>query len=426
MSKSLRVIYSFQNDTANNIQKINNATEELILAESVTERRIQIHEIDDHRKAHVDTNYKSMYLGIKTVLTILEKALHGKLSTDIALVFDVKGAYNRFEKQAKRNGYQVPANAFAHIFQMPTSYFYNKEDNSINLIVHIPLMRDDKAFVMHKYIGTTIPITNHHGITLDSKEDIIAYSEEKYVTLKSEDLWKCPKIGTVHFCRDIISSVKPRSRMQDTCLGSIIEGNFHQLLEKCQDVRIKNLENEAKRISKNAWVLYSKEKSKIEITCMTKPTKEVPYAKKETREMEINGFKKISMSQNCMGKFNDEDLWAETTLDSDNNIANYWLQRENDSLKTYPGIDEPKVIKVLEKLPKNIKSQPFSEILKNADEIDFNVKMKKKIDSQGIHNQALYGLGSSVWLIALILLIVYCVKTKKPNTNGTNGRSEII
>ena len=67
-----------------------------------------------------------------------------------------------------------------------------------------------------------------------------------------------------------------------------------------------------------------------------------------------------------------------------------------------------------------------SEILKNADEIDFNVKMKKKIDSQGIHNQALYGLGSSFWLIALILLIVYCVKTKKPNTNGTNGRSEII
>ena len=199
MSKSLRVIYSFQNDTTNNIQKISNATQELILAESVTERRIQIHEIDDHRKAHVDTNYKLMYLGIKTVLTILEKALHGKLSTDIALVFDVKGAYNRFEKQAKRNGYQVPANAFAHIFQMPTSYFYNKEDNSINLIVHIPLKRDNKAFVMHKYIGTTIPITSHHRITLESKEDIIAFGEEKYVTLKSEDLWKCPKIATVHF-----------------------------------------------------------------------------------------------------------------------------------------------------------------------------------------------------------------------------------
>ena len=88
---------------------------------------------------------------------------------------------------------------------MPTSYFYNKEDNSINLIVHIPLMRDDKAFVMHKYIGTTIPITSHHGITLESKEDIIAFSEEKYVTLNSADLWKCPKIATVHFCRDIMS-----------------------------------------------------------------------------------------------------------------------------------------------------------------------------------------------------------------------------
>ena len=426
MSKSLRTIYSFQNQTANNIEKVSNAIHEVVLADSILERRIQINEIDAHRNAHIENNYKLMYLGIKTVKNILEQALHGKLSTEIALLIDVKSSYNKFERKAENNGYIVPANAFAHLFQMPTSYFFNKEDQTINLIVHIPLIRTEKAWTMQKYIGTTIPVSDHHGIVLKNDKDIIAYDDEKYITLKSEDLWKCPKIGTVHFCRDIISSVKPRSRMQDTCLGSIIEGNFHQLLEKCQDVRIKNLENEAKRISKNAWVLYSKEKSKIEITCMTKPTKEVPYAKKETRKIEINGFKKISMSQNCMGKFNDEDLWAETTLDSDNNVANYWLPRENDFLKSYPGIDEPKVMKVLEKLPKNIKSQPFSEILKNADEIDFNVKMKKKIDSQGIHNQALYGLGSSVWLIALILLIVYCVKTKKPNTNGTNGRSEII
>ena len=112
---------------------------------------------------------------------------------------------------------------------------------------------------MHEYVGTAIPINSQHGIILQNEEDIIAYNDEGYATLKSDDLWKCQKIATLHFCRDIISSVKPISQMKDTCFGTLKAGRYDELMDKCHDtLRITNLKDELKRISKNTFVIYSK------------------------------------------------------------------------------------------------------------------------------------------------------------------------
>ena len=49
VSKSLRTIYNFGNATSENIDKITEATRTLYLAQTATERRIQLMEIDAHR-----------------------------------------------------------------------------------------------------------------------------------------------------------------------------------------------------------------------------------------------------------------------------------------------------------------------------------------------------------------------------------------
>ena len=129
--------------------------------------------------------------------------------------------------------------------------------------------------------------SNQLGMILQNEEDIIAYNKENFVTFKSEDLWKCDKIATVHFCRDIISTVKPINQMKETCFGALKAGNYHELTAKCHDIRIKKLENEVKRISKNTWVIYSKEDSSVEITCLSKKT----TGKREEHTKHIKGFK---------------------------------------------------------------------------------------------------------------------------------------
>ena len=164
--------------------------------------------------------------------------------------------------------------------------------------------------------------------------------------------------------------------------------------------------------------LIQKKNHKIQIICLTQITKLSPVARKEWREIQIKGSKKVSLNQNCFGEFNEERLWAETTLDSDNNIANYWLPRKNNFLKSYPGIDEPKIMKVLEHLPEELKSesQPFGELLKNADQIDFNVKTSHRLDTQWYHNIGLYSLGGSSWMMfGLAILAIYCVNRNYRN-----------
>ena len=51
--------------------------------------------------------------------------------------------------------------------------------------------------------------------------------------------------------------------------------------------------------------------------------------------------------------------------------------------KSYPFIDEPKV---LWKLPKDLEFQSFGELLENADQIDINVKTVDRLDTQWFHN----------------------------------------
>ena len=160
------------------------------------------------------------------------------------------------------HGYKMSITAVSQLFQLETSFIVDKEAQTINLLVHIPLLRDEKALVMYKYVDTAIPITNTHGMILENDEDIIAYNDEEYVTLKSDDLWKCQKIATVNFCRDIISSVKPISQMKDTCFGALKAGKYDELMDKCHDtLRITNLKDEVRRISKNTFVILLKELS---------------------------------------------------------------------------------------------------------------------------------------------------------------------
>ena len=409
VSKSLRTIYTFENETLNNMEKIQEATTSLILAETKQERRMQLFEIDMHRWAHVQTNNKLISNGIKVITEILEKAMHGKLSSQITLIHDIEQSLANFQNKAREHGYKVPASAHSHLFQLDTSFYVDKEAQTINLLVHIPLLRDDKPLVMYEYVGTAIPINSQHGIILQNEEDIIAYNDEGYATLKSDDLWKCQKIATVHFCRDIISSVKPISQMKDTCFGALKAGKYDELMDKCHDtLRITNLKDELKRISKNTFVIYSKEPSSVTFPCLTKK----PPQKLEVHEKPIKGFMKVTIGQNCMVNFNGEKKYAQTEFESDNNVANYWLPIKNDFLKSFPiaGLNEEKLLKSMEKLGNSSKSLHIGDLIKNADEIDHNIKIADQLSDLQFHNIILYAI---VAFLSIMQVVLGCLTKKK-------------
>ena len=90
----------------------------------------------------------------------------------------------------------------------------------------------------------------------------------------------------VYFCRDIIDSVKPINRMKEECLGALKTEKYENLMDKCHDISIETLKDEVKRISPNTFVIYAKEESKLDITCLSKTEN-----RREVRELPIKGFK---------------------------------------------------------------------------------------------------------------------------------------
>ena len=154
------------------------------------------------------------------------------------------------------------------------------------------------------------------------------------------------------------------------------------------------------------------EESTIEIICLT------PGKPREVRNEPIHGLMKVSIDQNCQGIFNGELLYADTAFESDNNVASYWLPMENDFLKKIPGMDEGKLLKALEKLPKISKPEYIGDLLKNADEIDHNNKMASQLAAQANTNTILYALGSTALLLVVTVIICQCFMNRRSGRNS--------
>ena len=200
--------------------------------------------------------------------------------------------------------------------------------------------------------------------------------------------------------------------MKDTCFGTLKAGRYDELMDKCHDtLRITNLKDELKRISKNTFVIYSKEPSSVTFPCLTKK----PPQKLEVHEKPIKGFMKVTIGQNCMVNFNGEKKYAQTEFESDNNVANYWLPIKNDFLKNYPitGLNEEKLLKSMEKLGNSSKSLHIGDLIKNADEIDHNIKIAGQLSDLQFHNIVLYGFVAFLSIMQVMQVVLGCWTKKK-------------
>ena len=209
--------------------------------------------------------------------------------------------------------------------------------------------------------------------------------------------------------------------MKEECLGALKKENYDHLMDKCHDISIQILKDEVKRISPNTFVIYAKEKSDLEIICLSET------GKREVREVPVKGFKKVSIEKNCMGKFNEEKLYSDSNFES-NNVASYWLpieiDFENEFKKHNPGLDEEKILKSLQNMPKDAQHK-ISDLLKYAAEIDHNNAMIDHMANQRIHNTIFYIIGSIILAYVIYHFSRNCSCSNNAN-NTQNGAIHII
>merc|ERR1711963_1058845 len=123
--------------------------------------------------------------------------------------------------------------------------------------------------------------------------------------------------------------------------------------------------------------------------------------------------------------FNGELLYSDSNFESDN--KNYWLpieiDFESDFIKHYPGLDEEKILKSLENMPKNAQHK-IADLLKYKAQIDHNNAMIDHMANQRIHNMIVYIFGSIVLGYVIYQLSQKC--SCKSQNNTQNGAVHII
>ena len=119
---------------------------------------------------------------------------------------------------------------------------------------------------MIQYKPSQIPISKNFGMNIAGHHDILAYNSKHFVTLHSNDLWKCQKLATVHFCTEIVNVLKPISELSGSCLESLKEENTNEIMEKCSHQKLSPFKTDIKEsaatnisfsLLKKIWSLLS-------------------------------------------------------------------------------------------------------------------------------------------------------------------------
>ena len=156
---------------------------------------------------------------------------------------------------------------FFLLYSMPTTYMINATTLSVHLFVHIPLLRDPEPMNMVKYEPSQIPVTDTVGISIKGHHDVLAHNSKFFVTLNSRDLWQCQKFSSVHFCRDIVSSLRPIDDLKETCLGALRRGNSNQIMKTCRNKKLVPLKFDMPRVESHKFIIYTLEEERASIYC---------------------------------------------------------------------------------------------------------------------------------------------------------------
>ena len=418
-ANSLETIFKHQTESNHNINALKNASHEIILFEEGQARRLQFLELDIVRSKHTNFNYKTADEALDVSNAIINSMFDGHLSNRIAEIHDIEGAHSNFVKKATKNGYTPAAGKYNQLFHMKTSYIIEQESLTVHLYVHIPLLRKGGVMQMVQYQPSQIPISDQYGMKILGHHDILAYDDEFFVSLHSNDLWKCQKLSTVHFCNSIINSLKPKSQMENNCLGALKLEKPNKIMENCRHKRLSPLKTDVKRINSHKYMIFSTKEDSVTIVCVNK------YGKSSAKNEFIpaNVHKELLLEDQCKGIMSDGSmLYPDINFDSEENYISFNLPFEKDNItQILPGMTETKLDDAMAYLHEVQTDVDVTELHQFSKMIHKNLQFNSRMDNQSSFSNIVLVVAISGILQGLLFgAISYYILSKKINNVDTD------
>ena len=183
----------------------------------------------------------------------LEQAQLHRLSHKIFPNDVLESIKNKIEETAKAKDLISFVKQTTDLFQIPLSYVYQPGNETVSLILHVPLVKPEYLLQLNQYLPFPLShdLSPNHSVTpAVGQNDILAYSGyETYKIVSQSDLAACHKMGETYFCK---GRNDLRTDIQETCMGALFLQQPKGVQKHCK-FEIHPAKEQVFRLAHNKW-----------------------------------------------------------------------------------------------------------------------------------------------------------------------------
>ena len=233
----------------------------------------------------------------------VDAAMNHRLSISSVHASSLISVLSRFENSVQDMGYETLISDVIHLFQLETSFIYDK--TGISMFVHVPLVRKDGFLDLYKYVPFPVPLDNHTSLALyiSPPEDLLAISGSTglHKILSTQDLAFCSVIGEVYQCR---SHNVLHKRLNSSCLGALFLQQMDTAKLSCPLSIKPNVETIHQR-GRNQFIVSSPVRQTLMVSCPNGTN--FPHG--------IEGQKDLYIPTKCWGKTDQHKFYSDLEFD---------------------------------------------------------------------------------------------------------------
>jgi hypothetical protein len=218
-----------------------------------------------------------MGMMIHNVLTMLDNRIErlqqgldhvfiGKFHRDLVSAMELQSAMKQVKTSAGKKGLLVGATTLAEMYQLPSSFAYDRNSNILTVVCHIPLFRESHLLSLYRYVPTPIPLPwdQEMYFTLTPTEIYLGRNKDNTLTksLTETDLMDCTSIGHTAFCDD--NSLQKKGNAG--CLDAIMDGITPSIIAECPG-HLSNKMSTFVRINKNTYLVAESKPLRVISEC---------------------------------------------------------------------------------------------------------------------------------------------------------------
>jgi hypothetical protein len=248
---------------------------------------------------------------LEIITHTIQMAQHRRLAVDTLAPRQLQHLYLQIKKTVANTGYQLLTEQPSDLFQLETSYFYNV--NSLQLLVHVPMVPNGSLLRLFRLIPFPIPITKQHVLTPIVKDDVLALSAgmvRQSAIISHNKLQTCHNVNNIYLC-DKQGVLK--TDILTTCLGALYQQEFN-IAQKLCPFQVSNAEETVKQLLNNWFIVFTTRKMMAPVTCYNGTNSELSLHA---------GVKKFYLSPGCQTKLDQHFVISDMSLRVDSDIMTF-------------------------------------------------------------------------------------------------------